>query len=90
MCHVSEISVANRPFAPPPIPGFRRTSGGQPRPRVWARERMRHSELGREAAWSRQEIPVKPQGGSNMAPKDGGPKGARPSESYSVMVYNRK
>ena len=83
MCHVSEISAANRPFTPP-HPWFRRTGGGQPRPMVWARGRMRHSELGREAAWSRQEIPVNPQGGPNMAPKDGGPKRGPPFPNHMV------
>ena len=69
MCHVSEISAANRPFTPP-HPWFRRTGGGQPRPMVWAGGRTRHSVLGREAARMRHEIPVIPK----EAPQNGGPK----------------
>ena len=60
MCHVSKISAANRPLTPPRI-WFRRTGGGQPRPMVWARGRMRHSVLGREAARMRHEITSEPK-----------------------------
>ena len=60
MCHVSKISAANRPQPPPHI-RFRRTGGGQPRPMVWARGRMQHSALGREAARMRHEITSEPK-----------------------------
>ena len=54
MCHVSEFLVANRPFIPPPTPGFAEPAEAN-LAQWYGLGENDHSVLGCDAAWSRHD-----------------------------------